>query len=200
MFCNNEILDCTFYQTTDTCQTSSYSNRSISSSDTKFRHLRHYFNDIRCRMLTKLIQRNITGEELIQAFEQAPNIIEKMSITNSNIHNDCFMDQLVNVTYNSIIQSPKPCISTSRLSETNINRNPQPSPPLPIKSKINSLPSPRNTISSSPTSAFSLPKFLPPESITPPESRQSSLLSNPPHRSSDDISFSMGYQWKGEDN
>ena len=67
----NELINCTFYQTAHSCHTVYSPYQSILSSESRFQPMRHYFNDIRCRMLTKLVQRDITGAEFIRAFEQA---------------------------------------------------------------------------------------------------------------------------------
>ncbi|CAF3633653.1 unnamed protein product [Adineta steineri] len=230
----NEIIDCTFYQSVDSCHTipsiyqsncmiEKYLNQSILTSETNFRPMRNYLNDIRCRMLTKLVQRNITGLEFIQAFEQAPNMIENMYMSNSNIHNDKFIDQLADITHDVIIKSPYKCMPTSHISSTTkIDHKFQPSllsssssqsiasPPkiksnspsfTTIKPKTNSnskefSPLEQTNLSSSSSPPFTISKSLPSRAVTPPKS-PSPILSS---RSSEDQSYSMGYQWKGEDN
>ena len=74
-------IDCSFYQTAESCQAiSSFDsassrlncNRAISSPvDTSFRQTRQYLNTIRCKLLTRLMQRKSTGSELVRAFQQA---------------------------------------------------------------------------------------------------------------------------------
>lgn len=66
---HHEMIDCTFYQTAKACHAipSFYS----SPYQSNFRQMRNYLNEIRCKMLTRLVQRNITGLELVRAFEQA---------------------------------------------------------------------------------------------------------------------------------
>ncbi|CAF1510713.1 unnamed protein product [Adineta steineri] len=209
----NEIIDCTFYQSVDSCHTipsiyqsncmiEKYLNQSILTSETNFRPMRNYLNDIRCKMLTKLVQRNITGLEFIQAFEKAPNMIENMYMSNSNIHNDKFIDQLADITHDFIIKSPYKCMPTSHISSTTkIDHNFQPS--LLSSSSSQSIASlefspleQTNLSSSSSSPPFTISKSLPSRPMTPPKS-PSPILSP---RSSEDQSYSMGYQWKGEDN
>jgi hypothetical protein len=74
------IIDCTFYKTAKSCHAvpsfylspcQSNLNRLIPSFDTPFQQTRNHLHEIRCRILTELSQRDITGVELIRAFEEA---------------------------------------------------------------------------------------------------------------------------------
>jgi hypothetical protein len=63
-------------------------------------------------------------------------VIENMSIPNSNMCNDKFIDQLVNITHDMIVESPFKCPSKSRSSRrtsdviVNQEFQPLPTPPL----------------------------------------------------------------------
>ena len=73
------IIDCTYYgpsnpyQSIPPCYSSSTFHKETYSlsSESKFLQVRNYLNDVRCKMLNRLVQRNITGVELIRAFEEA---------------------------------------------------------------------------------------------------------------------------------
>jgi hypothetical protein len=71
---HHEMIDCTFYQTAQSCHaipSFDSSNTSILSSETSFRQMRNYLNEIRCKMLTRLVKRDVTGLEFVRAFEEA---------------------------------------------------------------------------------------------------------------------------------
>ncbi|CAF1056488.1 unnamed protein product [Adineta ricciae] len=184
-------------------------DRSILTSDTNFRCLRNYFNDVRCQILTRLVRRGVSGEQLIRAFEQVPNLIEEMYLTNSNVDNVHFIDQLANIAYDSITNTPPRCVSPSRRSQISINQNLPLSTPVQsvvkVKSTVRtkrSLPSKTHQLTLDPSPSPSVSESIPvlSQPITPPDTSRSSVPQSASYHSSDDSPFSMGYQWKGEDN
>ncbi|CAF1189605.1 unnamed protein product [Adineta ricciae] len=177
-------------------------DRSILTSDTNFRCLRNYFNDVRCQILTKLVERGVSGEQLIQAFEQVPNLIEEMYLTNSNVDNDHFINRLADIAYDSITNTPPRCISPLRRSQMSINQNLPPSTPVQsvqyqvkVKSTLpakRSLPSNTRQSNPDPSPSTSVSKSIPVLSRprTPPDTSRSSVPQSTSYHSSDDSPFS----------
>ena len=63
----------------------------------------------------------------------SPNLIEEMYLISSNVDNGHFIDQLANIAYDSITNTPLRCVSPSRRSQISINQH------LPASTPVQSV-------------------------------------------------------------
>lgn len=103
--------------------------RTLQSSDTGFRCIRNHLQQMRCQVLSRLMQQGVTGSQLIRAFEEMsgdenlislieciasrPTVVETASMSNLNMSDDKFIDQLVQITTDRITDPLYRCASIS---------------------------------------------------------------------------------------
>ena len=137
------IIDCSFYRTKESCRmmqspSSTWNlEQGIQSTDTDFQNLRNHLHRLRCEVSSRLMQEDLTGWQLIRAFDEMwgdrsltrliecfdsrPNVIETASMSNLNMCDDQFIEQLVRITRDRITEPLYRCTSLSNKSHQRLS-------------------------------------------------------------------------------